>query len=100
MSAATAAPPALELRDISGGYGHTTVLRGVNLTVPAASVTALLGPNGAGKTTLLKTVSGLLRPTSGVGRDRRRGRHQAQPRLAAPPAACATSRRVAASSAA
>ena len=35
----TAAPPALELRGISGGYGHTTVLRGVNLTVPAASVT-------------------------------------------------------------
>ena len=57
--------PALQLRDISGGYGHTTVLRGVNLTVPAASVTALLGPNGAGKTTLLKIVSGLLRPTSG-----------------------------------
>ena len=61
----TAAPPALELRGISGGYGHTTVLRGVNLTVPAASVTALLGPNGAGKTTLLKTISGLLRAASG-----------------------------------
>lgn len=66
MSTAVAAPPALELRDISGGYGHTTVLRGVSITVPAASVTALLGPNGAGKTTLLKTVSGLLRPTSGT----------------------------------
>ena len=51
---------------MSGGYGHTTVLRGVNLTVPASSVTALLGPNGAGKTTLLKTVSGLLRPTAGA----------------------------------
>ena len=65
MTTAIAAPPALELRDISGGYGHTTVLRGVNLTVPAASVTALLGPNGAGKTTLLKTISGLLQPASG-----------------------------------
>ena len=65
MTAAIAAPPALELRDISGGYGHTTVLRGVNLTVPAASVKALLGPNGAGKTTLLKTISGLLQPASG-----------------------------------
>ena len=41
------------------------MLRGVNLTVPAASVTALLGPNGAGKTTLLKTISGLLRAASG-----------------------------------
>jgi branched-chain amino acid transport system ATP-binding protein len=65
VRASVVASPALELRDISGGYGHTTVLRGVNLTVPAASVTALLGPNGAGKTTLLKTVSGLLRPGSG-----------------------------------
>jgi branched-chain amino acid transport system ATP-binding protein len=58
-------PAALELRDVSAGYGETPVLRSVSLTVPASSVTALLGPNGAGKTTLLKTVSGLLRPTSG-----------------------------------
>ena len=65
MSVMSNSVPALELRDVSGGYGHTTVLRGVNLTVPASSVTALLGPNGAGKTTLLKTVSGLLRPTAG-----------------------------------
>jgi branched-chain amino acid transport system ATP-binding protein len=65
VSTAVAAPPALELRGVSAGYGHSTVLRGVSITVPAASVTALLGPNGAGKTTLLKTVSGLLRPTSG-----------------------------------
>jgi branched-chain amino acid transport system ATP-binding protein len=65
MTSTVAAPPALQLRNISGGYGHTTVLRSVDITVPASSVTALLGPNGAGKTTLLKTVSGLLRPTAG-----------------------------------
>ncbi len=59
------APPALELRDVTGGYGQTTVLRGVSITVPASGVVALLGPNGAGKTTLLKTVSGFLRPSSG-----------------------------------
>jgi len=58
-------PPALELRDVTGGYGQTTVLRGVSLTVPASGVVALLGPNGAGKTTLLKTVSGFLRPSAG-----------------------------------
>jgi branched-chain amino acid transport system ATP-binding protein len=66
MSTATLAPPALELRNVKSGYGHTTVLRGVSLEVPAGSVTALLGPNGAGKTTLLKTVSGLLRPAQGT----------------------------------
>lgn len=56
---------ALQLTDIEAGYGHTTILRGVHMTVPAGAVTALLGPNGAGKSTLLKTVSGLVRPTSG-----------------------------------
>jgi branched-chain amino acid transport system ATP-binding protein len=58
--------PALQLNDVEAGYEHTTVLRGVSLTVPAGSVTALVGPNGAGKSTLLKTVSGLLKPTRGT----------------------------------
>lgn len=57
--------PALRLVGVEAGYEHTTVLRDVSLTVPAGGVTALLGPNGAGKSTLLKTVSGLLRPSSG-----------------------------------
>jgi branched-chain amino acid transport system ATP-binding protein len=64
-SVSAAQAPALELRDLTGGYGRTTVLRGVSITVPAAGVVALLGPNGAGKTTLLKMVSGFLRPGSG-----------------------------------
>jgi branched-chain amino acid transport system ATP-binding protein len=63
--APVAPAPALELRGITGGYGRTTVLRDVSITVPASGVVALLGPNGAGKTTLLKTVSGFLRPASG-----------------------------------
>ena len=61
----TTLAPALELHGVSSGYGHTTILRDVSLTVPASSVTALLGPNGAGKSTLLKTVAGLLLPTDG-----------------------------------
>jgi branched-chain amino acid transport system ATP-binding protein len=55
----------LRLDNIRAGYGGTTVLRGVSLLVPPASVVALLGPNGAGKTTLLRVASGLLRPTDG-----------------------------------
>jgi branched-chain amino acid transport system ATP-binding protein len=65
-SVAETSAPALKLTNVESGYGHTTVLRGVSLTVPARSVTALVGPNGAGKSTLLKTVSGLLRPTTGT----------------------------------
>ena len=55
----------LELQGITAGYGDTTVLRDVTLTVPDSRVVALLGPNGAGKSTLLRTASGLNRVMSG-----------------------------------
>ena len=55
----------LTLEGITVGYGTTTVLRDVNLTVPESSVVTLLGPNGAGKTTLLRVASGLLHPWAG-----------------------------------
>jgi branched-chain amino acid transport system ATP-binding protein len=55
----------LELRNVRAGYGETTVLRDVSLTVPDGGVVALLGPNGAGKTTALRVISGLIRPTDG-----------------------------------
>jgi len=56
----------LEVKGLTAGYGHVTVLRDVTLTCPTGKVVALLGPNGAGKTTLLRTLSGLLRPMSGT----------------------------------
>jgi branched-chain amino acid transport system ATP-binding protein len=55
----------LSLRDVSAGYGRTTVLREVDLAVPPGKVVALLGPNGAGKTTLLRAAAGLLRVRAG-----------------------------------
>jgi len=63
MSAAP--PPVLELRDVWAGYGETTVLRGVDITVPRSSVVAVLGPNGAGKSTLLRAASGLIKVRRG-----------------------------------
>ena len=56
----------LELQQVVGGYGDSTVLREVSLSVPDSSVVALLGPNGAGKTTTLRMASGLLRPRQGA----------------------------------
>lgn len=55
----------LELRDVTAGYGQTTVLRDVDFRVAGGQTVALFGPNGAGKTTLLRTASGFVRPSSG-----------------------------------
>ncbi|HZG91774.1 MAG TPA: ABC transporter ATP-binding protein [Pseudonocardia sp.] len=41
------------------------VVDGVDLTVPAGTLTALLGPSGCGKTTVLKVVAGLLTASAG-----------------------------------
>jgi branched-chain amino acid transport system ATP-binding protein len=56
---------AIELRGVTAAYGRIQVLRGVDLTVPSATVFALLGPNGAGKTTTLKVIDGRLKPSGG-----------------------------------
>jgi branched-chain amino acid transport system ATP-binding protein len=62
---AVVSPPLVELRGIRAGYGRIEVLHGIDLVVPAGSVTAVLGPNGAGKTTTLRVLAGLHRPTAG-----------------------------------
>jgi len=56
----------LEVRNITVAYGKIEALRGVNLKVPEGKMISVIGSNGAGKTTLLNTISGLLRPRSGV----------------------------------
>jgi branched-chain amino acid transport system ATP-binding protein len=56
---------ALEVTGLNAGYGRVPVLHDVALSLEPASITAVLGANGAGKTTLLRTISGLLRSTSG-----------------------------------
>lgn len=58
-------PNVLAIEGVSAGYGAATVLRGIDLVVPAGSKLALLGPNGAGKTTLLRVAAGLLSARSG-----------------------------------
>jgi ATP-binding cassette subfamily C protein len=41
------------------------VLRGIDLTIAAGSLTAVVGPSGAGKSTIADLVNGLLQPTRG-----------------------------------
>lgn len=57
--------PAIDVRDLTAGYGAAPVFTGVTLTVPAGSGTCVFGENGIGKSTLLRCVSGLQRPESG-----------------------------------
>ena len=49
---------ALELIDVSGGYGETVIIEDVRLEVGAGETLAIIGRNGVGKTTLLSTVMG------------------------------------------
>lgn len=55
----------LELKNIDAGYGTTSILNGVSLTVAEGEVVTIVGANGAGKTTTLRAISGLIKPTSG-----------------------------------
>ncbi len=50
----------LHIERLFAGYGPVTVLRDVNLDVPAGEACVILGVNGAGKTTTLRAISGLI----------------------------------------
>ncbi|MEI7742334.1 MAG: ABC transporter ATP-binding protein [Chloroflexota bacterium] len=50
----------LETRGLSTGYGPSTVLHDVSITVPDGKLVVVIGPNGHGKSTLLRAISGLL----------------------------------------
>ena len=65
----------LELEDVRAGYGPTSVLHGISLSVPEGEIVSLLGANGAGKTTTLRAITGGVRWTGDIrlaGRSLRR----------------------------
>ena len=66
---ASAAPPVLEVRNLTKVYpmGEVEVhaLRGVSLTIAEVEFVVLLGPSGSGKSTLLNILGGLDVPTGG-----------------------------------
>jgi len=55
----------LEVNDVHAHYGNIHALKGVSLTVDEGEIVSLIGGNGAGKTTTLRTISGLMKPSSG-----------------------------------
>jgi branched-chain amino acid transport system ATP-binding protein len=56
----------LSVEGVRAGYGLTTVLRGVDLSVDRGSVVALVGRNGVGKTTTLRSIIGNVVPSGGT----------------------------------
>ena len=56
----------LKLEAVEAAYGHVQALAGLDLEVREGELVALLGANGAGKSTTLMTISGIVRPRSGV----------------------------------
>jgi branched-chain amino acid transport system ATP-binding protein len=56
---------ALELDNVTSGYGSSLVVRGVSLTLAPGEILAVVGKNGMGKTSLLETVLGFLAVRSG-----------------------------------
>ncbi len=56
----------LEVQSLNVAYGRAQVLFDVSMTVDEGEFVTLIGPNGAGKTTLLLTLSGILKPSSGM----------------------------------
>ena len=63
---------AIEADGLGKRYGRRWALAECTLTVPTGQVVGLVGPNGAGKTTLLELAVGLLRPTTGTIKARKR----------------------------
>jgi iron(III) transport system ATP-binding protein len=59
-------PAALSVGGLSKSFGDTTVLAGLDLEVPAGSLTAVLGPSGCGKTTLLRLLAGFEHADAGT----------------------------------
>ena len=54
------------LKELSAGYGEREIIKDISLTINNNKLTVIIGPNGCGKSTLLKTISGLIKKTSGV----------------------------------
>ncbi|MBW8762778.1 MAG: ABC transporter ATP-binding protein [Microbacterium sp.] len=57
--------PVIRARGLTVRKGRREILHGVDLDIPAGSLTAIVGTNGAGKTTLIQALAGVVPPPKG-----------------------------------
>ncbi len=55
----------LDVDNIHSYYGSIHALKGISLSVEKGEIVTLIGANGAGKSTTLRTITGLMKPTTG-----------------------------------
>ena len=63
---ASAGVVAIEVIGLEKSFGHTAVLRGLDMNVRDGEVVAIFGANGVGKSTLLRILATLTRPDHGT----------------------------------
>jgi len=61
-----AAPPGIEIRDLTLRFGSRTIFERLNFTLEGGTFVAMLGASGAGKTSLLKIIAGLANASAGT----------------------------------
>lgn len=57
---------AIRIRNLHRSFGHTKVLRGIDLDIPEGRSLVIIGGSGTGKSVLIKCMAGLLQPDSGT----------------------------------
>ncbi|MBB2894344.1 amino acid ABC transporter ATP-binding protein [Flexivirga oryzae] len=65
MTTTTTQSVDVRIRNLHKAFGGREVLSGIDLDIPAGSVTAIIGPSGSGKSTLLRCINHLERPDAG-----------------------------------
>ena len=55
----------MRLENVQKYFGAIQALKNINLAIGRNEIVGLIGDNGAGKSTLIKTLTGVMKPTSG-----------------------------------